>query len=248
MREKILITGASSGIGKEYAYQFGKEKKDLLLVARNKEALIEIKKDLEERYNINCEYYLCDLSVPEEIKRLAKKIEKENIDVLVNNAGFGNRVPFSEVDLKVTEDMINVHIFATTLLTRAALPYMLKRNKGVIINVASLACYLFTAKNNIIYNSTKRYIIHFSRNLQDEINKKNKKIKVQALCPGSTKTNFDKTAIFKTMLPVLPSFMYMEAEEVVRGSIKALKKRKVVFAPGFKNRLLAFILKLNIYK
>lgn len=248
MREKILITGASSGIGKEYAYQFGKEKKDLLLVARNKEALSEIKKELIEKYNVNCEYYLCDLSVPEEIKKLAKKIEKENIDVLINNAGFGNRIPFNEVDAKITQNMINVHILATTLLTRAALPYMIKRNKGTIINVSSLAAYLYTSKSNIIYNSTKRYVLHFSRNLQDEMNKINKKIKVQALCPGFTKTNFDKTAIFKTMLPVLPSFMYMEAEEVVRGSIKALKKRKVVFIPGFKNRVLAFILKLNIYK
>jgi short-subunit dehydrogenase len=248
MSEKILITGASSGIGKEYAYQFGKMKKELLLVARNKEALKEIKKDLEEKYKIKCEYYLCDLSSPEEIKKLAQKIEKENIDVLVNNAGFGNRIPFSQVDSKVTEDMINVHILATTLLTRSALPYMIKKNKGTIINVASLAGYLFTSKSNIIYNSTKRYVIHFSRNLQDEINKQNKKIKVQALCPGFTRTNFDKTAIFKTMLPILPSFMYMEADEVVRSSIKALKKRKVVFVPGFKNRVLAFLLKLNIYK
>lgn len=248
MRERILITGASSGIGKEYAYQFAEQKKDLLLVARNKEALLQIKKDLESKYNITCEYYLCDLSKPEEIRKLAKKIEKESIDGLVNNAGFGNRIPFSEIDFAITENMINVHILATTSLTRACLPYMFKKNKGTIINVASLAGYLFTAKSNIIYNSTKRYIIHFSRNLQDEVNKKNKKIKVQALCPGFTKTNFDKTAIFKTMLPTLPSFMYMEADEVVRGSIKALKKRKVVFVPGFKNRALAFILKLNIYK
>lgn len=248
MTGKVLITGASSGIGKEYAYQFAELKKDLILVARNETELKKIKKEIIENYKVDCKHIICDLSKAEEIKKLIEKIKNEDVEILINNAGFGNRIPFSKSEADVTENMINVHILATTLLTRAVIEKMILKNKGTIINVASLAGYLYTSKSNIIYNSTKRYIIHFSRNLQDEINKQNKKIKVQALCPGFTKTNFDKTAIFKTMLPVLPSFMYMEAKDVVSLSIKALNKKKVVFIPSFKNKILGFLLKLNIYK
>jgi len=246
MKQKILITGASSGIGKEYAYQFGEAKKDLILVARNETELKKITKDLKDKFKIECEYILCDLSKPEEIKKLCKIIEKENIEVLVNDAGFGNRIPFSKTDYNITENMINVHILATTLFTRAVLDQMIKRNSGQIINVASLAGYLFTSKSNIIYNSTKRYIIHFTKNLQDEV--KNKNIKLQVLCPGFTRTNFDKNAIFKTRLPKLPSFMYMEAKEVVSTSIKCLSKKKVVCIPSFKNKVLYLLLRLNFYR
>ncbi len=248
MKRKILITGGSSGIGKEYAYQFAKLKKDLILVARNEIELKKIKKDLEEKYKIKCEYLIFDLSRLDQINQLCKIIEKENIEILINNAGFGNRIAFSKTEYSITQNMINVHITATTLLTRAVLDQMIKRNSGKIINVASLAGYLFTSKSNIIYNATKRYIIHFSKNLQDEIKKQNKNIKIQALCPGFTKTNFDKHAIFKTMLPRLPSFMYMEAKEVVLKSIKALENRRVVYIPSFKNKILYFLLRLNFYR
>ncbi len=248
MRKKILITGASSGIGKTFAYEYAKRKKDLLLVARNKKRLEEIKKDLEETHKINCEYFICDLSKPEEIKKLIIKIKNEKVDVLINNAGFGDPEYFIEADIKITEEMINVHVLATTLLSRAVIEQMIKRNKGTIINLASIAAFTYSSISSIIYNSTKRYIVQFSKGLQHEINKKKKNIKIQALCPGFTRTNFNKTKIFEKTYDKIPSFLFMSSEKVVLKSINALDKKKVVFIPGFKNKIIVFLLKLNLYR
>lgn len=244
----VLITGGSSGIGEEFAYQFAKKKKNIILVARNEERLKEIKKDIEGKYKVKCKYIISDLSKPTEINKLIKNIEKEDIEILVNNAGFGNRIDFNKSEMNIIEDMLHVHITTTTLLTRVVLEKMFKKNKGKIINVASIAGYLLTSKSNIIYNSTKRYIIHFSKCLQEEIKENKKNIKVQALCPGYTKTNFEKRAVFNNKLPTLPKFMHMETKDVVSKSIKCLENRKVVCIPGWFNRVIVFLLKMGVYK
>jgi len=244
MNKLAIITGASSGLGKEYAYAYAKQKYDLILIARNEKNLQEIEMDIKQKYLVACKYIICDLSNLEEINLLCEKIKLEKTDVLINNAGFGEKQPYHLTDTKKIKNMINVHILATTLLSRCALDYMIKKNKGTIINVSSIAGYLYSSKSNIIYNSTKRYIIHFSINLQNELNALNKNIKIQALCPGLTNTNFNKSKIFETIRRKIPSFMYMEADEVIRQSINALSKKRVVFIPGFKNKVLSILLKL----
>jgi len=245
MSKQVLITGASSGIGKEYAFNYAKQEHNLILVSRNKTKLNEIKNELESKYNIKCKIIICDLSKPAEIKKLIKKTKSEKIDVLINNAGFGEKNTFNLSKITTDENMINVHVLATTLLTKSVYNKMLKQNSGTIINVASIAGYLYTSKSNIIYNSTKRYIIHFSKCLQEEINSFNKNIKVQALCPGFTKTNFNKTKIFERIFPKVYNFMYMDAEEVVSQSIKALKNKRVGYTPGKKNRFARIFLKVK---
>lgn len=245
MNKQVLITGASSGIGKEYTFNYAKQKYNLILVARNKTKLNKIKKELVTKYNIKCKIIICDLSKPIEIQKLIKKIKLEKIEILINNAGFGEKNTFNLSKITTDENMINVHVLATTLLTKSVYNKMLKQNSGTIINVASIAGYLYTSKSNIIYNSTKRYIIHFSKCLQEEINSLNKNIKVQALCPGFTKTNFNKTKIFERMFPKIYSFMYMDAKDVVTQSIKALKNKSVVYTPGKKNKLARIYLKIK---
>jgi uncharacterized protein len=241
---KTLITGASSGIGREFAYQFAEMKKDLILVSRNKERLNEIKNDIEKKYKVKCEYIICDLSKEKEINNLTKIIKNEKIETVVNNAGFGESYSFTKTKTEDVTNMINVHVLATTLISRAVITQMSLRKKGTIINVSSIAGFLISLKTNIIYNSTKRYILHFSRNLQEEV--KDKNIKVQALCPGYTRTNFNFKKINEKRYR--PDFLFMEPREVVLKSIKALSKRKVVLIPGFLNKFIVFLFKHGFYK
>jgi len=140
--------------------------------------------------------------------------------------------------------MVNVHVLATTLLSRAGIEQMIVRKKGTIINVASIAGFLTSSRTNILYNSTKRYVIHFSKNLQEEV--KGKNIKVQVLCPGYTKTNFNFKKINERR--ARPDFLFMEPEEVVKRSIKALSKKKVVYIPGRLNKVISFLFNLGFYK
>ncbi len=241
---KTLITGSSSGIGMEFAYQFAQMKKDLILVARNQKRLNEIKKDIEEKYKVNCNYIICDLSKEEEIYKLCKIIKNEKLETVINNAGFGESYSYTKTKIEDVTNMINVHVLATTLISRAVIDQMIQRNKGTIINVSSIAGFLISSKTNIIYNSTKRYIIHFSKNLKEEV--KNKNIKIQALCPGYTRTNFNFKKINEKSYR--PDFLFMDPKTVVLKSINALSKRKVVFIPGTLNKIIVFLLKLGIYK
>lgn len=245
---KVLITGGSSGIGKEFVDYFAKEKKEIIIVARNLEKINKVKKEMKFKYGVDCKHIISDLSKKEEIEKLIEKIKNENIEILINNADFGIDKDFLKTDDSLIEEMISTHVTATTLLSRAVLINMIKRNKGTIINLGSIAGYLLNSKSNIIYNSTKRYIIHFSKCLQDEINQTNKNIKVQALCPGYTKTHFFDKYDLKTSKLYRPEYLYMTAKEVVNISIKCLRKRKVVCVPGIKNKIIVFLLKLGIYR
>jgi uncharacterized protein len=245
---KILITGGSSGIGKEFLEYFAKEKKEIIIVARNLEKIKKVKKEIKFKYDVNFDYIISDLSKQDDLKKLIKNIEKEDIDVLINNAGFGIDNDFIKTDLNYIEDMLYTHVMATTLLSRTVLKKMIKKNKGIIINLGSIAGYLLNSKSNIIYNSTKRYIIHFSKGLQDEIKQLNKNIKIQALCPGYTKTHFFDKYDLKTSKLYRPDYLYMTAKEVVKISINCLKSKRVVCIPGFKNKIIVFLLKLGVYK
>ena len=178
-----LITGASSGIGQAFARELASRNYDLIITARRKHRLEELARELKSNYPISVDVIAADLSTEKDIKQVEEHIKKiKNLDMLVNNAGFGTSGYFYDVSPEKSINMINVHVLAATRFCRATLPGMIKRNKGSIINVSSLASF-YPLKGNTIYNATKNYLNMFSRSIQKEL--KGYNIKVQALCPVS---------------------------------------------------------------
>lgn len=196
-----LITGASTGIGKEFAYIHAKRGGDLIVVARRKDKLEALKKDLESKYGISVmviEKDLSQLSAPKEIYNEVRK-SNINVDYLINNAGFGGRGKFHEREWEQDLTMINLNITALTALTRLFLPDFVTRNKGKILNVSSTAS-LMPGPLQAVYYATKAYVTFFSNALAEELHDTN--VTVTNLMPGATETEFakvsgmDKTSLF----------------------------------------------------
>jgi len=237
-----LITGASSGIGLSFAKQLAQNGFNLILLARRKNRLEKIARELESRNDIRCDIIQADLSNIEEIKKTTDYIrEIDDLDFLVNNAGFATIGYFADVPIEKSLRMLNVHITATMQFTHAAIHGMLERKRGAIVNVSSLGSFLLTP-GNVVYDSTKSFLNTFSENLRLEF--EDMDIRVQALCPGLTLTefhevgdleNYDKSAI--------PNSMWMSPDTVVSLSLKALEKnKKTIFIPGWKKRLSKWII------
>jgi uncharacterized protein len=235
-----LITGASSGIGEAYTRLLASLGYDLVIVARRKDRLAFIAKELQDKYGVSVTILQADLCREDDLISIEEQVRDiPNLSVLVNNAGFGTLGAFADVDISKSMDMIAVHINAPTRLIKAALPGMLARHEGSIINVASLAPFL-PAAGSVIYNGTKSYLIAFSEVLQLEV--AGAGIRMQALCPGFTRTGFHSVEEFKDVdFSIIPSFLWMSADKVVAQSWKALGKKKVVFIPGFINRLMSTV-------
>jgi uncharacterized protein len=234
--KSALITGASSGIGEAYARLMASLGYDLIIVARRKERLLSIAAELENKFGISVTILEGDLCNENDISAVEEKVRNTaNLSVLINNAGFGTLGPFADVDISKTLDMITVHVTAPTRLIKAALPGMLARREGSIINVASVAPFV-PAAGNVNYNGTKSYLIAFSQCLQLEV--KSAGIRVQALCPGFTRTGFHSVDEFKNVdFSTIPGFMWMPADKVAEQSWQALGKKNVVFIPGLINRM-----------
>ena len=242
---KALITGASAGIGSCFARQLAQKGFDLVLLARRGDRLQSLADKLEAECGIRCEILSTDLSEPDEIRKTADRIKQiDNLDILVNNAGFGTIGYFTEVPIEKTMRMFHLHMTACVLLTHAALQGMLKRKRGAIINVASVAAF-FLSPGNVMYNTTKNFIKTFSENIRLEISDAD--IRIQALCPGLTQTEFHEVGDFEKFdKSVIPSLLWMSADKVASISLKALgKNRKVVVIPGWKNHVFAWILRHN---
>ncbi|MCI4444413.1 MAG: SDR family oxidoreductase [Candidatus Aminicenantes bacterium] len=235
---KALITGASAGLGMEYARQLAAAGANLILVARRENRLEQLAAELSGKYKVQVEVLPADLSRYEGIEKVAEKIRQtEDLDLLINNAGFGSRRSFYQDENDETGRMIMVHILATVLLIRAALPGMIKRKNGTIINVSSVAA--FSPLSGAMYSSTKAFLTMFSENLQTELYDTG--IKIQALCPGLTHTEFHEVAGFDK--EAAPGFMWMTAEKVVRISLRALARKKVIIVPGGLNKFLVFLMR-----
>jgi short-subunit dehydrogenase len=239
---KVFITGASSGIGASYAKAFAENGFDLVLLARRKDRLQALANLLESDCSIHCEIITADLSEKEDIKKAANHIRQiDNLDMLINNAGFATIGYFADIPIEKSMRMFHTHMAATVQFTHAALQIMIKRKRGAIINVSSMGAFILTP-GNVLYDATKSFIATFSENLWLEV--RNKGIKVQALCPGFTRTEFHEVGDFKNFdKSAIPNSLWMMPEEVVRLSLKALKNsRKVVFIPGWKKRLIKWII------
>jgi short-subunit dehydrogenase len=239
---KVFITGASSGIGASYAKALAENGFDLVLLARRKDRLQALANQLESDCRIHCEIISVDLSEKEEIKRVANHIRQiDNLDILINNAGFGTIGYFVDIPIEKSMRMFHAHMTATVQFTHAALQVMLKRERGAIINVSSMGAFILTP-GNVLYDATKSFIATFSENLRLEV--RNKGIKVQALCPGFTRTEFHEVGDFKNFdKNSIPDSLWMMPDEVVWLSLEALEKsRNVIFIPGWKSRLLKWII------
>jgi len=235
-RPCALVTGATSGIGAAFASRLAQKGFDLILHGRRQKELMDRAKNLERIYSTSVEIIIAELSRPDEIRKVEERINSlDRLDMLVNNAGYWEPGVFWEHSPDSLETMIMVHNVAPVRFIRAALPRMLERDKGDIINVSSLGAYLnmVTLEN---YGATKAYLISFTESLHVAL--MGTGIRVQALTPGFTVTEFhsrlgaDFTKEQRT---------WMQPEEVVDESLRALGKGPVVCIPGFKRR---FIVKL----
>jgi short-subunit dehydrogenase len=235
-----LITGASSGLGATFAHHLAALKYDLILVARREDRLKTLGGQLSGRYGIRTEILPADLSTDAGILLVEERIRAgADVTLLVNNAGFGGGGIYYRADMSRAADMIHVHVMATARLTRAALPPMVERRQGAVINLGSVAAF-FVLPGSIMYGSTKGWIVAFSKGLANEL--RGTGVRIQALCPGFTHTEFhDTPELNKLKDETIPGFLWMPADKVIEKSLRALGRRKTVYIPGLKNKILAAI-------
>jgi len=225
-----LITGASSGLGAEFARQLAAKGFNLIITARNHEQLLQVQQSILARNKVQVEIVPADLSKSADLDELIDFVNKiTNLDMLVNCAGFGTVGRFYQVDPEKELAMMKVHMVAPVMLCRMALPQMIKRNQGAIINVASLAGLI--PIRNVIYHSSKAFIISFSEILHTELI--GSQVIVQALCPGFVFTEFHDTPEYtRFSRNNVPQFLWMTPQQIVSASLKSLNNGKVICVPG----------------
>ena len=221
---RVLLTGASSGIGKDMAKILNKKKYDLILVARDEEKLSLVKKELEkENLGNKIEIISLDLSVEENCIALCEKVK--DIDILINNAGFGDCGEFTKTDLNKEIKMIKTNIIAYHILMKQYLKQMKEKNSGKILNVASIAGFM-PGPLMATYYATKSYVVKLSESVREELKKEKSNVKISILCPGPVATNFNKVANVK--------FKIREAnsQDVAKYAIKKMEQGKFYIVPG----------------
>ena len=233
---RALITGASSGIGRVLAYEYAKKGYDLVIVARNQQKLEELKKEIEVNNHSKVEIVQMDLSIEENCINLYKKY-KGQIDLLINNAGFGTYGNFEEIDLQTEVKLINTNISALHILTKLFLQDMKEKDSGTILNVASIAGFLPGPLMSAYYAS-KAYVIRLSQGIREELKKSKSNVSISILCPGPVDTNFNTVANVKFSSKPLTS------EYVAKYTVKQLNKNKFYIVPGLSVRALRIICKI----
>ena len=234
-----LITGASSGIGRDLAKELAKSNYDLVIVARSENKLNELKNEIEDKYKVNVDVQIADLADEEKCKRLHQEIVKKyrTIDILINNAGFGACGRFTDTDLEKELRMIKTNITAYHILTKLFLQDMVKEDKGYILNVASIAGFM-PGPLMATYYSTKAYIVRLTQSIRTELHKQKSNVKIAALCPGPVDTNFNKVADVKF------SIKGQTSEYVAHDTIKKIRKKRTLIFPSFSIFLYRHICKL----
>ena len=235
-----LITGASSGIGAEFARRLASRGMHLVLTARRKELLEKLAEELHTRHGTKTEIIAGDLTDAAEPQRLCEAIAAKGIaiELLVNNAGFGWVGTIQETEQPRMRDLVQLNIAAMTELTYRLLPAMLERGHGGIINVSSVAAFQPVAYMPA-YSASKAFVLHFSEALWAE--SRDRGVTVTALCPGTTQTDFFDVA---NVPGWLKKHRYSTPEDVVKGAIKALERGKQFVIPGWKNWLITFGVRL----
>ena len=243
MNKTVLITGASSGLGKDFAILFAEKGYDLVLTARRKKNLEEISDNLINQFGIKASIISCDLSnlkSTEEIYNFCEE-NKIQINVLVNNAGYGLKDSFEKISLSDHIDFINVLSTSAIALTRLFLPGMIKRKFGRIINVSSVAAFAPFTNSGGMYIATKLMLLKFSEMIHNDY--KNKNIFSCSVCPGFTHTEFHNE--MKEFKSSIPSFMWMESRTVVEQAYEASMSGKDIIINGWRYKILVFLMKIT---
>jgi len=232
-----LITGASAGIGKEFANQLAQAGYDLVLVARDINRLDAVGENLKQSYGVEYEVISADLSKEAEIEKVAKRLSDQDrfIEVLVNNAGFGLNTSFGKTTKAEEDALLDVLVRAPIHLTRAVIPLMVERNKGYVINVGSVAAWITTGT----YSAAKAWLHSFSESLYGQYSKQG--VYVSVVAPGFTKTEFHQRANISTAS--FPKWMWLSDEFVVRKSLKGAFNKKALVVPGWQYKTLRVVAK-----
>jgi short-subunit dehydrogenase len=234
-RERVLVTGASSGIGLELAERFAADGSDLVLVARSENRLAELAAGLRQRHGVEVRVEPLDLRQPAAPRELFERLDGDRIeiDVLVNNAGFGERGSVANLDLQRQLDMVQVNVAAVTALTRLFLPGMIERNRGGVLNVGSTAGFQ-PGPYMTVYYATKAFVLSFSEGLHEEL--KGTQVRVSCLAPGPTTTGFAAAAHMTDSR--LFRLGAMTAARVARAGHDGFRRGRAVVVPGLRNRFL----------
>lgn len=230
---KALITGASSGIGKDLSYILSNMNYDLILVARSIDKLEEIKKDIKT----NVTLYQYDLSNIDNCYKLYDKVKSEDIDIIINNAGFGVFGSFDKTNIDRELEMINLNIKAVHILTKLFLKDFKKENEGYILNVASSAAFL-PGPLMASYYASKAYVLHLTEALYEELRRDKSNVYVGILCPGPVDTNFNNVAGVKFGVKAMNSM------DVASYAIKCMFKKKLIIIPGMSIKLIYYFGKI----
>lgn len=234
MAKTALITGASSGLGAEFARQLAARGADLVLVARDRAALEEIAESLRAEHRVAVEVLVADLVDPAGLETVAARVSDDArpIGILVNNAGFGLDLDFAGNDIADEERHLDLHVRATMRLSHAALRAMLARGRGRIVNVASVAAFLPRGT----YGAVKMWVVSFSRWANARYSGQG--VTVTAVCPGFTHTNFHERLGLPPGQEGIPAFLWLDAADVVREGLRDVARGKGVSIPSLRYKVL----------
>lgn len=230
MKSTAVITGATAGIGRVFADLLAREGHDLVLVARNEQRLHQVAQEIAAASGVECEVLVADLSDREQLARVEERVSQHDVEVLVNNAGFGLNQKFNNGDREREQYMLDVLVTAVLRLTHAALTPMKARNVGSVVIISSVASFIAGGT----YSAAKAWTTVFAESLAIEL--RNTNIKVTALCPGFTHTEFhERAGINKS---VIPDFMWLDATAMVTSGWRDHQRGKVVSVPGWQYKTL----------
>ena len=242
-RKTALVTGASAGIGAEFARQLAAQGHDLVVTARRLDRLQQLAAELQQQHGIKVSCIAADLAAADAVNELVTEMAAQQlqIDILINNAGYGVPGHLTDVAWHDHQRFMQVLVMAVIELSHRLLPGMQQRGYGRIVNVASLAGLVPGTASHTLYSASKAFLIRLSESLALENEQHG--IRVQALCPGFTYSEFHDVTGSRELVSQMPDYMWMQAEDVVRISLQALEQNKpaVLVVPGRVNRTLARI-------
>lgn len=238
MPSTALVTGASVGIGHAFAQELAARGHNLVVVARDEARLNDLAKSVAEQHSVNVEVMVADLTDEHALARVEERLRDDAmpIDVLVNNAGFGSFGHFADLDVDVEARMVALNVTALLRLTHAALPGMIARGAGGVLNVSSLAGFQPSARI-ATYGATKAFVTSFTQAVHEEV--LGTGVKVSALCPGFTRTEFQERSGSTGVS--LPDFVWQTPEHVAALALDALDRNKAVFIPGALNKVTGYV-------